>query len=112
MLNAGKKMSDIIDVIGCSEKTLKREIKRETWEYLDGSTYKIKPKYSWDVAQRKHDENANGIIRRFFPKGTDFSKISLRRIQYVEDWINNYPRKILGGISANFMVKQICPLRG
>jgi len=55
MLNAGKKMSDIIDVIGCSEKTFKREIKRETWEYLDGSTYKIKPKYSWDAAQRKHD---------------------------------------------------------
>ena len=112
MLNAGKKMSDIIDVIGCSEKTLKREIKRGTWEYLDGSTYKIKPKYSWDVAQRKHDENANGIIRRFFPKGTDFSKISLKRIQYVEDWINNYPRKILGGISANLMAEQICPLRG
>ena len=63
MLNAGKKISDIIDVIGCSEKTLKREIKRGTWEYLDGSTYKIKPKYSWDVAQRKHDEKAKNKDR-------------------------------------------------
>jgi len=51
--------------------------------------------------ERGSNENANGIIRRFFPKGTDFSKISLRRIQEVEDWMNNYPRRILGGISAN-----------
>jgi IS30 family transposase len=53
---------------------------------------------SWE---RGGNENANGIIRRFFPKGTDFSKISLARIQAVEDWMNNYPRRILGGISAN-----------
>ena len=41
MLNAGKKMSDIIDVIGCSEKTLKREIKRGTWEYLMEALMKL-----------------------------------------------------------------------
>jgi IS30 family transposase len=58
MLNAGREIPDIVDIIGCSERTLKREIKRGTWEYLDGKTYEIKTKYSWDVAQRKHDENA------------------------------------------------------
>ena len=34
-------MSDIIDVIGCSEKTLKREIKRGTWEYLMEALMKL-----------------------------------------------------------------------
>jgi len=51
--------------------------------------------------QRGSNENANGIIRRFFPKGTDFGKISRNKIKTVQDWMNNYPRKILGGISAN-----------
>lgn len=58
MLNAGYEKADIIAVIGCSAKTFKREIIRGTWEYLDGKTYETKSKYSWDVAQRKHDENA------------------------------------------------------
>ena len=60
--------------------------------------YFAHPYSSWE---RGTNENANGIIRRFFPKGTDFSKVSLKRIQAVEDWMNNYPRKILGGICAN-----------
>jgi len=60
--------------------------------------YFAHPYSSWE---RGSNENANGIIRRFFPKGTDFSKIRLEEIQAVEDWINDYPRRILGGISAN-----------
>ena len=58
MLNARCDKTAIIAVIGCSRKTFDREIKRGTWEYLDGKTYEMKSKYSWDVAQRKHDENA------------------------------------------------------
>ena len=60
--------------------------------------YYAHPYSSWE---RGSNENANGIIRRFFPKGTDFSKIGLARIQSIEDWMNEYPRRILGGISAN-----------
>jgi len=63
--------------------------------------YFAHPYSSWE---RGSNENANGIIRRFFPKGTDFSKASIARIQAVEDWINDYPRRILGGISANMSV--------
>ena len=66
--------------------------------------YFAHPYCSWE---RGSNENANGIIRRFFPKGTDFSKISIKKIQAVEDWINNYPRRILGGISANKAVANI-----
>jgi len=60
--------------------------------------YFAHPYSSWE---RGSNENANGVIRRFFPKGTDFSKVSIAKIQAVEDWMNNYPRRILGGICAN-----------
>jgi IS30 family transposase len=60
--------------------------------------YFAHPYSSWE---RGSNENANGIIRRFFPKGTDFSKVSTAKIQAVEDWMNTYPRRILGGICAN-----------
>ena len=56
------------------------------------------PYSSWE---RGTNENHNGIIRRFYPKGTDFSKIPSSKIQNVENWMNNYPRKILGGLSPN-----------
>ena len=57
--------------------------------------------------KRGSNENANGIIRRFFPKGTDFSKVSIVKIQEIEDWMNDYPRRILGGISANMAVARM-----
>ena len=46
-------------------------------------------------------ENINGLIRRFFPKGTNFDKISKEEIAYVENWINNRPMKILGFKTPN-----------
>jgi IS30 family transposase len=57
MLNAKQSEDAIITVIGCSEKTLRREIKRGTWRRLNGKTYEYESVYSWDVAQRKHDDN-------------------------------------------------------
>jgi len=66
--------------------------------------YFAHPYSSWE---RGSNENANGIIRRFFPKGTDFSKVSISQIQEVEDWMNDYPRRILGGISANVAVARL-----
>ena len=73
------------------EKSCRRKAKRF-------KMYFAHPYSSWE---RGSNENANGIIRRFFPKGTDFSKVSISKIQAVEDWINDYPRRILGGISTN-----------
>lgn len=35
------------------------------------------------------------MIRRWFPKGTDFTKITKKKIAELQDWMNNYPRKIL-----------------
>ena len=54
--------------------------------------YYAHPYSSWE---RGSNENGNRIIRRFIPKGCDISKYTRKQIQAVEDWINNYPRKVL-----------------
>lgn len=46
--------------------------------------------------QRGANENQNKLLRRWFPKGTDFSKITSSRIKEVVNKINNKPRKSLG----------------
>jgi len=46
---------------------------------------------------RGSNENANGLIRRFFPKKTDFSKVSAEEINRVEYLLNTRPRKRHGG---------------
>ena len=56
------------------------------------------PYSSWE---RGSNENVNGIIRRFIPKGSNMSHYSKKDISEIEDWINAYPRRIIGGLSAS-----------
>lgn len=60
---------------------------------LGTKSYFCQPYHSWEKGTV---ENTNGLVRRFFPKRSDFAKISNERIQEVEDWLNNRPRKCLG----------------
>ena len=55
------------------------------------------PYSSW---QKGGVENANKMIRRYFPKGTDFTLVSQGEVDRVVSIINNKPRKILGFRSA------------
>ena len=64
--------------------------------------YYAHPYSSWE---RGSSENGNRILRRFIPKGTDIGKLTATELQRIEDWVNNYPRKILGYKSANQMFK-------
>ena len=48
-------------------------------------------------------ERNNRIIRRFFPKGTDFTKVTKKRIAEVQDWMNDYPRKVLNWMTPRKM---------
>jgi hypothetical protein len=45
--------------------------------------------------ERSTNENSNGIIRRFFPKGTDFSKVSDEDIAKTQNWMTVIPEKSL-----------------
>jgi len=44
--------------------------------------------------ERGSNENQNGFIRRFIPKGTPLEPISKKRIDVIDDFINTYPREI------------------
>lgn len=46
--------------------------------------------------QRASNENANGLLRQYFPKGTDLSRWSAEEIEAVAHALNTRPRKILG----------------
>lgn len=58
--------------------------------------------------ERGSNENANRLIRRFIPKGTDITPISEEYIQKIEDWINNYPRAMFNYKSTNEILSEIC----
>ena len=62
---------------------------------LGGTRFKVYYCHSYAAWEKGTNENHNRMIRRFFPKGTDFGKISKKRIAEVQDWMNGYPRKIL-----------------
>ena len=43
----------------------------------------------------------NGLIRQYIPKGTDFSEITDEFVTWVENKLNNRPRKRLGYLTPN-----------
>jgi len=60
---------------------------------LGTKCYFAQPYAAW---QRGSNEQINGLVRRYLPKGTDFSKIDKDQIKRIERLINNRPRKCLG----------------
>lgn len=67
------------------------------------TVYFTDPYSSW---QKGSVENANKMLRRYFPKGTDFSKIKQTDVDHALTRINNKPRKILGYKSALQVAKE------
>ena len=59
---------------------------------LGCDTYFAKPYHSWERGQ---NENANGLLRQYFPKGTSLIGITVRQVLTAVDRLNNRPRKCL-----------------
>lgn len=60
-----------------------------------GTRFEVYYCHSYAAWEKGSNENHNRMIRRFFPKGTDFSKITKEQIAQIQNWMNRYPRKIL-----------------
>jgi len=65
---------------------------------LNIQVYFADPYSSW---QRGSNENANGLLREFFPKRTDLASVSKDELKKALYLINNRPRKCLGWKSAH-----------
>lgn len=65
--------------------------------------YKAQPYCSF---QRGSNEHFNGLIRRKFKKGFDFTELTDEEVQELQDEINNMPRKIFGFRSSREMAEQ------
>lgn len=70
---------------------------------LSAKTYFANPYSSWE---RGINENTNGLLRQFFPKGTHFTDVRQKEIKTVLALINNRPRKTRAYRSPNEIFKQ------
>lgn len=65
---------------------------------LGADVYFAHPYSSWE---RGINENTNGLIRQYFPKGTDFNQITDKQVRHVMTRLNNRPRRTRGSRSPN-----------
>lgn len=88
--------------MGCRTITYDNGAEHSMWyrteAKLDTLIYFAHPYHSWE---RGRNENSNGLIRDFLPKGTDFKTMSDDDILMVESLLNNRPRKRLGWLTPS-----------
>lgn len=66
--------------------------------------YFAHPHSPWE---RGTNENTNGLLRQYFPKGSDLSKIPYAELKRVQDELNNRPRKILNWQTPNEVMAKL-----
>lgn len=112
---ANRKAASVRAVFNRLERQLGKQQFRETFkslttdngpEFLEyeklvksiygGTRFVVYYCHSYAAWEKGTNEVHNRMIRRWFPKGTDFAKISRQKIAEAQTWMNNYPRKILG----------------
>lgn len=72
------------------------------------AVYFAHPGSPWE---RGTNENTNGLIRQYFPKGTDFSKVSGREIKQVQRELNDRPRAVLHYQKPDEVINQLVALK-
>ena len=60
---------------------------------LNAGVYFAHPYHAWE---RGLNENTNGLIRQYFPKGSDLKQLTKQQVKKVQDRLNHRPRKCLG----------------
>jgi IS30 family transposase len=63
--------------------------------FTKNSKVKVYFAHPYSPWERPTNENTNGLIRDYFPKGTDFNLISKKQLKEVQNQLNERPRKTL-----------------
>ncbi len=71
---------------------------RKTNATLGTLSYFCHPHHAWEKGTV---ENSVGLVRRFFPKGTNFDKVTTEEVRWVERRLNRRPRKCLQFLTPN-----------
>jgi IS30 family transposase len=61
--------------------------------------------------ERGTNENTNGLIRQYFPKGTDFTQVTIEEIKKVQRKLNNRPRKVLDYYKPDEVINKLVALK-
>jgi IS30 family transposase len=78
---------------------------RKIADRLGADFYFAHPHHAWE---RGTNENTNGLVRQYFPKGSSFENITEKDLRRVESALNNRPRKTLGYLTPNeFVFKEL-----
>ena len=72
----------------------------------EGNRVEIYYCHPYCSGERGTNENTNKLIRYFLPKGYDFSGITEEKVLEIQNWINNYPRKLFNGASAKIKLAE------
>ena len=75
----------------------------------DVSVYFCDPRSPW---QRGTNENTNGLLRQYFPKGTDLSPFTQRHFDAIALKLNTRPRKTLGYVTPSIKLSVSVALTG
>jgi len=70
--------------------------------------YFAHPGQPWE---RGTNENTNGLIRQYFPKGIDFSTVSVRQLKRVQRQLNDRPRAVLNYKKPDEVINQLIGLK-
>ena len=71
------------------------------------AVYFAHPGSPWE---RGTNENTNGLIRQYFPKGTEFDKIPVRELKRVQRQLNDRPRAVLNYMKPDEVINQLVAL--
>lgn len=78
---------------------------RKIADRLGADYYFAHPHHAWE---RGTNENTNGLLRQYFPKGSSFEHVTEKDLRAVEKALNNRPRKALGYLTPNeFVFKEL-----
>lgn len=77
-------------------------IEFSAWEFLQNNlNINIYFCHPYCSSERGSNENNNKLIRRWIHKGEDIGKFKNSNIVFIQNWMNNYPRRMFNGLSSS-----------